>query len=142
MISMSCPHCTSTVTAKDRLTGKLIRCPFCRKAVRMRDESEQINEPDDEPEEDRPRRRGRNGFRCPFCGSSAEPSPRSKIATGGWVFFGLFMFAGILSFLFSIIAWPFICVAFPLFPIAFLGFLIQSTRCFCDNCGMIIGDSV
>src|SRR4051812_17128116 len=72
---------------------------------------------DDEPRERRPARRrgGGDGFECPFCGSTEEPTTQKKISTGGWIVFAVLL----------LVCWP----------LFWIGLLMKEDVTVCYDCG-------
>lgn len=55
---------------------------------------EERDDRDDRRDDRRPRRR--DGFRCPYCGSTARPIVRQQVSTAGWVVFALLFLCTII----------------------------------------------
>lgn len=147
-IAVSCPTCGVRLKAPDDSAGKTVKCPKCSGSMVIptaapplpppvmippRPAYEPVDaEPADEPrpsrrsssgrrqyDDDRPPPSGQRRFRCPYCGSDAFPTTRSKISEAGWVVFVLLL-----------------VFCFPLF---WIGLLIKESYRECTDCGMKIG---
>lgn len=74
-----------------------------------------VNQVVERDEDDRPRRRRRGGFRCPYCGCTAPPFVRRQVSGAGWVVFILLLFFTIIF--------------------CFIGLFIQEDVYYCRDCG-------
>lgn len=122
---INCPSCHHELQVPDELLGRVVKCPVCERmfstpatieeaAPDVRTASPDTATPAKAPT-DKPLP-GAEGFRCPFCQSTAKPLVREKISVGGWVVFAVMLF-----------------MCFPLF---WIGLLMKDTYHVCRTCGI------